>query len=97
MEAVLPQMGLTAREANEFIIYWLPRLEANPYNMIAFQQEAYTETAPLEVSPAPDSMLRVFMAFYGCDSHVEMAPQEFEEFHRVGFTVVEWGGAEVKK
>lgn len=97
LEAVLSQMGLTAREANEFIIYWLPRLEANPYNVISFQKEAYTATAPLEVSPAPDSMLRVFMAFYGCNSYVEMVPQEFEEFHRVGFTVVEWGGAEVKK
>ena len=97
LEAVLPQLGLTPREANEFIIYWLPRLEANPYNVISFQQDAYTETAPLEVSPTPDSMLRVFMAFYGCDSYVEMAPQEFEEFYRVGFTVVEWGGAEVNK
>ncbi len=97
LEAVLPQMGLTAREANEFIIYWLPRLEANPYNVISFQKEAYTETAPLVVSPTPDSMLRVFMAFYASDSYVEMAPQEFEEFHRVGFTVVEWGGAEVNK
>jgi len=97
LEAVLPHMGLTAREANEFIIYWLPRLEANPYNVISFQQDAYTETAPLEVSPTPDSMLRVFMAFYGCDSYVEMAPQEFKEFHRVGFAVVEWGGAEVNK
>ncbi len=97
LEQVLPVLGLTAREANEFIIYWLPRLEANPYNVISFQKEAYTATAPLEVSPAPDSILRVFMAFYGCDSYVEMVPQEFEEFHRVGFTVVEWGGAEVKK
>ncbi|MBR4054968.1 MAG: hypothetical protein IKK06_09250 [Clostridia bacterium] len=97
LEQVLPVLGLTAREANEFIIYWLPRLEANPYNVIAFQKEAYTETAPLVVSPTPDSMLRVFMAFYGCNSYVEMVPQEFEEFHRVGFTVVEWGGAEVKK
>lgn len=96
LEAVLPQMGLTPREANEFIIYWLPRLEQNPYNVISFQQEAYTVTAPLEVSPTPDSMLRVFMAFYGTDSYVEMVPQEFEAFQRLGFTVVEWGGAEVK-
>ena len=97
LEDILPKMGLTPREANEFIIYWLPRLEANPYNVISFQQDAYTETAPLEVSPTPDSMLRVFMAFYGCNSYVEMVPQEFEAFQRVGFTVVEWGGAEVNK
>lgn len=96
LEDILPKMGLNAREANEFIIYWLPRLEANSYNVISFQQEAYTVTAPLEVSPTPDSMLRVFMAFYGTDSYVEMVPQEFEAFQRVGFTVVEWGGAEVK-
>ncbi len=95
LEAVLADIGLSPREANEFIIYWLPKLECNPYNVISFQGEAYTATAPLEVTPAPDSMLRVFMAYYPTEEYVEMIPQEFEGFERRGFTVVEWGGSEI--
>ena len=29
----LAQLGLTRREANEFIVYWLPAMEQNPYNL----------------------------------------------------------------
>ena len=90
---ILPKIGLTAREANEFIIYWLPILEKNEYNLISFQDEAYTNVAALEVTPAPDSILRVFMAAKPLDAPVEIEPQEFEVFERSGFTVVEWGGS----
>ena len=31
------------------------------------------------------------------DEAVEMEAQEFASFERVGFTVVEWGGSEIKK
>ncbi len=89
---ILPKMGLTAREANEFIIYWLPILEKNEYNLISFQDKAYTNVAALEITPAPDSILRVFMAAKPLDAPVEIEPQEFEAFERSGFTVVEWGG-----
>ena len=64
LEWALAEQGLTPREANEFIIYWLPRMEQNPYNIIAFQTESYTEGAVLEITPNPDSLLRVFMAYY---------------------------------
>jgi hypothetical protein len=90
---ILPKIGLTAREANEFIIYWLPILEKNEYNLISFQDEAYTNVAALEVTPASDSILRVFMASKPLDAPVEIEPQEFEVFERSGFTVVEWGGS----
>ena len=43
LESALAQLGLNRREANEFIVYWLPQLEQNPYNMIAFQTAAYTD------------------------------------------------------
>ena len=97
LEWALAEQGLTPREANEFIIYWLPRMEGNPYNVISFQTEAYTEGAVLEIAPNPDSLLRVFMAWYPSDEAVEMVAQEFTSFERVGFTVVEWGGSELKK
>jgi hypothetical protein len=92
LDDILPKIGLTAREANEFIIYWLPILQKNEYNLISFQSEAYTNAAELEITPAPDSLLRVFMAAKPLDAPVEIAPQEFAGFERSGFTVVEWGG-----
>ena len=95
LEWALAEQGLTPREANEFIIYWLPRMEQNPYNVISFQTEAYTEGAVLEITPNPDSLLRVFMAYYPSDEAVEIPAQAFTPFERVGFAVVEWGGSEL--
>ena len=95
LEDALSQMGLTDKEANEFIIYWLPQMELNPYNLISFQQEAYTQAAELTITPAPDSVLRVFMAWKPLDEPIEVEPQTFMPFERTGFTVVEWGGCKL--
>ena len=95
LEESLADLGLTAREANEFIIYWLPRMEGNPYNLISFQTDAYTDNAELEITPAPDTVLRVFMAWKPLEAPIEVPPQELTASLRSGFTVVDWGGAEV--
>lgn len=92
----LALLGLTPREYNEFIVYWLPKMQENPYNRIAFQRERYTDSAQLTITPAPDSLLRVFMAWSPIEEPVEMVPQTFQPLQREGFTVVEWGGAEVR-
>ena len=96
LEDALAQLGLTRKEANEFIVYWLPQMEQNPYNLIAFQQETYTEAAKLSVTPTPDSILRVFMTWKPLTEPVDIPAQELPTFERHGFTVVEWGGAKVK-
>ena len=96
LEDALDRLGLTRREANEFLVYWLPRMQDNPYNLIAFQQEAYTESAKLTVSPQPDSVLRVFMAWKPLARPVDVPAQTLPGFERRGFTLVEWGGAEVR-
>lgn len=95
LEQSLAALGLTEKEANEFIIYWLPQMEENPYNLISFQQAAYEDSAALHIFPAPDNVLRVFMAWKALDKPVDIAPQELPSFTRSGFTVVEWGGTEV--
>ena len=95
LEDALSRLGLTRREANEFIVYWLPRMEANPYNLIAFQAEDYTNHARLTVTPEPDSLLRVFMAWKPLEAPADLPAQELPAFKRTGFTVVEWGGAEL--
>ena len=95
LEGALAQLGLTEQEVNEFIIYWLPKMEHNPYNLISFQQEAYTDSAKLTIDPAPDTLIRVFMAWQGLDQPVEVEPQILTAPERTGFTAVEWGGAEI--
>ena len=89
-------MGLTEDEMNEFIVYWLPLMEHNKYNLISFQGDVYTNSAKLNITPTPDSLLRIFMTFVPLEEAVDIQPQQLETFERNGFTVVEWGGSEIK-
>ena len=93
----LTYMGLTEEEMNEFIVYWLPRMEHNAYNLIAFQGDTYTDTAKLSITPKPDSILRIFMAYVPLEKTVDIEPQQLDTFERKGFTVVEWGGNEIRQ
>lgn len=96
LEKALQKLGLSPKEANEFIIYWLPRMQGNEYNLISFQTDAYTDSARLEINPAPDTLIRVFMAWKPLDEFAEIEPQELSAPKREGFVAVEWGGAELK-
>ena len=96
LQETLAKMGLTPREYNEFIVYWLPRMQGNAYNLITFQTDIYTENAKLTITPKPDSMLRVFMAYKALKAPIEIEAPTIEPFERNGFCVIEWGGAEVK-
>ena len=96
LEEKLLDLGLTRKEANEFIIYWLPRMEQNNYNVISFQTDVYTDYAKLDINPQPDTLIRVYMAYYGSDKAVDIDEPEKEIApKRDGFTVVEWGGSKV--
>ena len=96
LENALAKLGLSAREANEFIIYWLPFMEGNEYNVISFQTDAYTDHAKLQINPQPDTVIRVFMAWYGSAKPVSIPAQDLAAPERSGFTVVEWGGSEIR-
>lgn len=96
LEDSLLKLGLNRREANEFIVYWLPIMQNNPYNIISFQTKAYTDVANLDVKPAPDTVIRVFMTWKSCDEYVQIKNQNLTAPMRNGFTVVEWGGSEIK-
>ncbi len=96
LRETLSEIGLTPKEYNEFIVYWLPKMQGNAYNLISFQSTAYTDTAKLNIDPTPDSVLRVFMAWKPLSKPQTITPQTFTPFTRDGFTVVEWGGCEVK-
>ena len=90
LEEKLTILGLNEREANEFIIYWLPKLEANKYNLIRFEtMEEIESYMPLNVEPKPDTLIRVVMDFKGLNRPVEIEEQKLETLVREGYTVVE--------
>lgn len=89
----LAYLGLLPKEYNEFLVYWLPQMVNNPYNLISFQEDIYWESAVLTIEPKPDSIQRVFMAFMPLDNMVEIEEQILTPFERKGFSVIEWGGA----
>lgn len=96
LEDKLAVLGLTEREAEEFIIYWLPKLEANEYNYIRFAtSDEINENMPLEISPSPDTTIRILMTFKGIDVPIEVDEQKLASVQRDGFVAVEWGGTEL--
>lgn len=95
LQQKLAYLGLTPKEYNEFIVYWLPQMQNNPYNLITFQSKAYTDSAKLTVTPKPDSELRVFMAYKPLQKKIDLPEQALQPFARKGFTVIEWGGSQV--
>jgi len=95
LEEALEKLGLNRREANEFIVYWLPQMQESPYNIISFQTEAYTQAAQLEINPAPDTLIRVFMTWQPAAEYRQIPAQELTAPSREGFVVVEWGGTQL--
>lgn len=96
LQSTLVKLGLTAKEYNEMIVFWLPKMEKNKYNLIYFAGKEYTDNAKLTIAPTPDSILRVFMVFKPLDKYVQIPPQQLESFERKGFSVIEWGGTEIE-
>ena len=97
LEEKLEILGLNAKEKQEFIIYWLPKMQDNTYNYIRFATiEEINEYMPLEFSEKPDSLIRVYMQFKALDKYEDVVIQELKSPERVGFVAVEWGGTELK-
>ena len=96
LEEKLELLGLNEREAEEFIVYWLPKLEDNEYNLIRFEsKEKIDKEMPLEFSVKPDTVIRVLMEFKAVENFVEIPEQKIETPKREGFVAVEWGGTEI--
>ena len=95
LEEKLAYLGMNRREANEFIMYWLPRMEDNAYNFIHFAGEDYNEMAELKINPNPETVIRVMMLTQPLDEKIDIPLQHLAPLNkeRKGFTVVEWGGS----
>ena len=100
LEQSLTQLGLNELEQNDFITYWLPKLEKNGESFVTFAAKQYTDNAVLTVTPQPDSVLRVQMLISKVDdsnraAFQKLPEQELPRFEREGFVLVEWGGTDL--
>ena len=97
LEEKLEILGLNEKESEEFIIYWLPKMQNNKYNYIRFATlDEINEYMPIEFSVQPDNLIRIFMQYKAINKPFEVIPQELHTPERSGFTVVEWSGTEFK-
>ena len=91
LEEKLAILWLNEREAEEFIVYWLPQMENNKYNLIRFETiEEQNENMPLNITPTPDTVIRVMMDWKAIDELIEIPEQKLITPERNWFTVVEW-------
>ena len=97
LEEKLEILGLNYKEKNEFIMYWLPKLESNKYNYIRFKtREEIDNNMKLNINPEPDTLIRVMMEYKGLDKKIKVKEEKLTKVERKGYTVVEWGGTEIK-
>ena len=96
LEEKLMILGLNEKEAQEFIIYWLPILEKNKYNYIRFQtMDEINSNMKLSINPKPDTLIRIRMEYKPLTKKIKVKEQKLKEIQRHGFTVVEWGGTNI--
>ena len=51
---------------------------------------------PLNITPTPDTTVRVLMTYKGLEEPIEVEEQILVTPERNGFAAVEWGGTEIK-
>jgi hypothetical protein len=97
LEEKLAYLGLNRREANEFIMFWLPRMENNTYNLIHFSGLDYEKSAELIITPKPETTIRVMMLTQPLSEKIQFPLQDLTSLKktRKGYTAVEWGGSVV--
>lgn len=94
LDKTLQRLGLNKKETDDFIKAWGGKLTGSAYYYISFvNQKDIDRLYPLEITPQPDTIIRVLMDYKPLDSFVSVPmPSLPEKPSRGGFTVVEWGG-----
>jgi hypothetical protein len=88
----LEAYGFNGPEIQDFLDYWIPRMNTAPYYAVYPQHTADVNFAvKLRISQRPDSCLRLFYVVDEVQAYFSLPEPEIPEFKRKGFTVSEWG------
>ncbi|KAL0065479.1 hypothetical protein AAF712_007543 [Marasmius tenuissimus] len=84
LDRALAALSLHTEARTSFITYWLPSFLKHTHVALRFlPQSAYESAAPLDISPPPDVVTRVFMLFRGVSSdemeHIEGDDSSWQE------------------
>jgi len=101
LEDKLSTLGLSEREAAEFITFWGPRIAERGKALVTFASEEFARQAVYRLTDpssgagiVPDTFIRVYIVV-GDVPQTAVPEQKLEPGPtRTGFTVVEWGGTE---
>lgn len=88
----LPKYGLNQNETKEFMDFWVPRMVGAPYYQISFLTSEWSKVAPLNVTPRPQTNIRIFMDWKPLSRSKSIKAPSIVTPVRNGFTLVEWGG-----
>ena len=93
IKQILSEIGLNEKEIRDFVDYWGNRFEKYPfYKVYPVVDNEIDNFVELQISPKPDSILRVWLYFEGCNSNQKLEHPLFKKFERRNSVVVEWGG-----
>ncbi len=89
----LSKLGLNQKEIADFLEFWEPKMQGSPYYFVTFMGNQVMNTiAPLTISPAPNTIIRILMDFTPLKKPTKVESFNIKTPERKGFTVVEWGG-----
>lgn len=94
-EEKLTLAGFNTKEMADFITYWVPRMQEQPFHKIQFLfTNDFDQYAPLHINPTPNQVYRLFMLWTPLQKEIkqQLIPQDIPPFNRSGFDVLEWGG-----
>lgn len=95
LEEKLKILGLNEKESTDFITYWLPILIKNKLSLCSFQTEKFFNYFKLNITPKPDTLIRIFLSIKKIDTPIDIKEQKLEYVERKGFTAIEWGGSKL--
>lgn len=88
----LSAYGFAGREIEDFIEWWIPRLDGGCYNIYPQTAAEIDPVVKLNISIEPDSVQRLSYAVKETSSCVNHLDEPvIEQFVREGFSVLEWG------
>ena len=101
LEDKLSTLGLSEREAAEFITFWGPRIAQRGRALVTFASEEFARQAVYRFTDpssgaeiAPDTFIRVYIVVGDVPQTAVREQKLVPAPARTGFTAVEWGGTE---
>ena len=92
-DAILPKLGLNAKEIEQFKEYWLKELDKDTlYEVKLFSLSFLSENMTLTIEPKPDTLIRVIFNFKVIKESYDIRAPFIITPTRIGFHVLEWGG-----